>query len=247
MLSKNKAKFIKSLRLKKFREESGCFAVEGSKSVLELIASDFEVQALACTESFRREHGPALKGKKFETIVCSPAELGAVSAFETNESALAVARMRTTRLPEPLHGPALALDGVRDPGNLGAIVRTADWYGISRILVSEDTTDFYNPKALQASMGSFCRVNAHYGNLESELARARLPVYAAGKGGKSVHDFAFRKDCILLLGNESRGISPALAKLVAAPIGIPGYGRAESLNVAAAAAVICDNYRRLTA
>lgn len=247
MLSKNKAKFIQSLQLKKRRQEEGCFVVEGTKSVLELVQSDFEVRTVVCTEEFVRENKRFLGGKPFEVLLCEPGEVEAMSALKTNTSALAVARMRPDGPWGPLRGLVLALDGVSDPGNLGAIVRTADWYGIPVLLASEGTTDFYNPKALQASMGGFCRVRVRYANLEKFLAQVPLPVYAAGAKGESAHVFPFEKDCVLVLGNEAHGVSKALLPRARHTIGIPAYGRAESLNVAAAAAVLCDNYRRLTA
>ena len=245
MLSKNKLKFIKSLQLKKRREESGCFVVEGKKSVLELIVSSFQIETVACTEQFWRENNIFLKGKKFTVELCSPPELESMSAFKSPDSVLAVARMKPSLSPLELRGLTLALDGVRDPGNFGTILRIADWFGVRTILASEDTTDFYNPKTLQASMGSFCRVIVHDVQLHSYLQSLDLPIYAADKKGKPVHNFAFKKDCILLLGNESRGIRSPLSDCTSETIGIPGYGKAESLNVAAAAAIICDNYYRV--
>ena len=246
MLSKIKVKFIKSLQLKKNREESGRFVVEGQKSVLELIASSFQIETVLCTDEFLRENRKSLQSKKIEMVPCSLSELESVSAFKTANNALAVARIRTPSVPPKLHGLTLALDGVRDPGNLGAIVRIADWFGLGAILASQDTVDLYNPKVLQASMGSFCRVPVHYVNLEEFLPGVSMPVYAAGKEGASAHDFAFDQNCVLLLGNESRGISGSLRRADIRVIAVPGYGKAESLNVAMAAAVLCDNYRRLS-
>jgi len=249
MLSKNKAKFIRSLQLKKNREESGCFVVEGQKSVMELINSHFQIETVVCTEEFSRQNKKSLDGKKFELTLCGPSELESASAFKTANSALAVARVRPDIFPRELLGLTLALDGVRNPGNLGSIVRIADWFGIQTILASKDTADFYNPKVLQASMGSFCRVPVHYVNLEEIFnpdfaLGVSLPLYAASPKGDSVHNFEFKKDCVLLLGNESRGISNSLEGFIYRAIGIPGYGSAESLNISTAAAIICDNYRR---
>ncbi|OGR86914.1 MAG: hypothetical protein A3A86_06505 [Elusimicrobia bacterium RIFCSPLOWO2_01_FULL_60_11] len=246
MLSKNKVRFIRSLQLKKHREESGCFVVEGQKSVLELIDSSFVIETVVCTEEFWRKNKILLQGKKFETVPCSASELESVSAFKTANGSLAVARIKTDILPRELAGLTLALDGVRDPGNLGSIVRIADWFGVRAILASEDTAELHNPRVLQASMGSFCRVPVHYVKLEKALPGLGLPVYAASKEGSSIHDFSFKKDCVLLLGNESRGISGHLAGSVSGTVGVPGFGKAESLNVSMAAAVLCDNYRRST-
>jgi TrmH family RNA methyltransferase len=244
MLSKNKAKFIKSLQLKKNREGIGCFVVEGQKSVIELIGSSFQIETVICTDEFLRQNKKSLQGKKFDLVLCSPSELEGVSSFKTANGALAVARIQPDSSPFDLRGLTLALDGVREPGNLGSIVRIADWFGIGAILASQDTVDFYNPKVLQASMGSFCRVPVHYAKLEEIFKGLSLSIYAASKEGDSIHDFAFKKDCVLLLGNESRGISNSLEGFIHRTIGIPGYGSADSLNVSMAAAIICDNYRR---
>jgi TrmH family RNA methyltransferase len=186
MLSKNRAKFIKSLQLKKNRGESGCFVVEGQKSVLELIGSPFLIETVVCTEEFWRQNKKSLQGKKFETVPCGSSELESVSAFKTANGALAVARTMPDISPREIRGLTLALDGIRDPGNLGAIVRVADWFGIRAILASEDTADFYNPRVLQASMGSFCRVPVHYVKLEKIFQGLGLPVYAASKKGAEI-------------------------------------------------------------
>ena len=245
MLSKNKAKFIKSLQLKKRREEHGCFAVEGKKSVLELLRSDFPVRTIVCTETFWEENKVLCAGKPAERILCSPAELERLSSFKTNNSALAVAELRPDAGLEKPRGLVLALDGVSDPGNLGTILRTADWFGVKTVVASKHTADVYNPKALQASMGSFCRVSLHYADLEEVFRGLRLPVYAASMEGESAHTFAFERDCIVLFGSEAHGISAPLLKQVRKTIRIPARGQAESLNVAASAAIICDNYIRM--
>lgn len=245
MIPKNRSKVIRSLRLKKHREETGCFLAEGAKSVLELVKSDFEVQTVVCTEAFLEENRGQLEGKKVELLTASPSELDSLGSLRSNNGALALARMKPNAPPSPLSGLNLALDTVNDPGNLGAILRIADWFGVSGIAASEDTADFYNPKVLQASMGSFCRVAVRYMGLSGFLKDCPLPVYAAAKGGKPVHTFSFRKDCVILIGSESHGISQELRPLIKETIGIPAYGKAESLNVAMAAAVLCDNYRRL--
>ncbi len=244
MLSKNKAKLIKSLQLKKRREEEGLFAVEGTKSVLELLGSQFQVETVLCAEDFLRESAARLNGRSVEKIVCSQSELESVSAFKTINSVMAVAKIPVQEKPKKFEGLTLALDSVSDPGNLGTILRTADWFGHTQILASKDSADFYNPKVIQASMGSFCRVKAHYVDLNSVLKDSGVPVYAAGAKGKDVHAFPFEKNCILVLGSESHGVSKAILSLARDCVGIPAYGKAESLNVSAAAAILCDNYAR---
>ncbi len=247
MLSKNKAKFIKSLGQKKFREAQGCFSVEGKKSVLELAGSDYEIQSIVCVKDFWLENGNLIEGKKSEVLFCSSEELESISQFQSAGSVLAVATIKHNDPPKKPEGLTLALDRVSDPGNLGMMIRTADWFGMKHILASENTVDFYNSKVLQASMGSFCRVFVHYVKLENYLLSTKIPIYAADKKGKPVHDFPFPKDCILILGSESHGISGSLSPLIHQAIGIPGIGNAESLNIAASAAIFCDNYRRITA
>lgn len=246
MLSKNKAKFIKALQQKKFRAEHGCFVVEGKKSVLELISSPhFSIRTVVCTETFRKEHESVLKDKKLELLLCSLSELESISSFKTNNSVLAVVNMRGNYPPEKLQGLTLALDKISDPGNLGALIRTADWFGIKNIVASEETTELYNPKVLQASMGSFCRISVYYTKLEKYLQDVRIPIYAASMKGENIHNFRFEENCVLIMGNESHGVSNSLLRFIQKTVNVPSYGKAESLNVAMAAAIMCDHYRRI--
>ncbi len=138
----------------------------------------------------------------------------------------------------------MALESINDPGNLGAIIRIADWYGIEKILCSSDTVDFYNPKVIAASMGSFLRVQVQYGDLSELLKNTALPVLGAFLDGTNVHKFQFPTEGILVIGSEAHGISPALEKIVTEKITIPRTGKAESLNAAIATAIICDNWLR---
>jgi len=252
MLSKNKAKFIRSLQLKKQREDQGCFVVEGKKSVLELLNSQFKIRIVVCTESFLENRDGALFAQQIglrpyfpEVILCNPLELESISSLKTNQTVLAVAEIKTQTIPKKVKGLTLVLDHINDPGNLGTILRVADWFGIETVVASLGTTDFYNPKVLQASMGSFCRVQVYYTDLEKYLSTVKIPIYAASAKGESAHHFTFERDCCLILGNESHGISESLLPYVKRTVTIPPYGKAESLNVATAAAILCDNYRRL--
>jgi TrmH family RNA methyltransferase len=244
MLSKNKIKLIRSLQNKKFREEEKLFVVEGKKSVLELLSSDFKVQSVICTENFLKEHKGLLLNREFELESCSPSELESISSFKTNETILAVAKIKQNLPPKKMEGLVLVLDRINDPGNLGTIIRTADWFEIKTFIASNGTVDFYNSKVLQASMGSFTRVSIYYTDLGGFLKESRLPVYAAQKNGKNLHTFSFKKDCCLILGSESHGISGDLTPFITEKIGIPGSRKTESLNVASAAAIFCDNYYR---
>lgn len=243
MISKSKLKYIKSLQVKKYRNEEQRFLVEGAKSVKEILDSDYEVEMVVGSAQFLSQiHTDA----QVQLVECSENELSSLGTFQSNEAAIAVAKMKPNTAPvlaqEEL---VLALDDIRDPGNLGTIIRTADWYGIRNIIASENTTDFYNPKVITSSMGSFTRVNVYYTNLVSFLANSTRMVYGAFLEGEDVHRVHFRLGSILLVGNESRGISAALEAVTHQKVTIPRYGKAESLNAGVATAIILDNLVRL--
>jgi RNA methyltransferase, TrmH family len=242
MLSKAKIKFVKSLQVKKYRIQEQCFVVEGAKSIQELLNSDFEVVMLFGTSEFlaneKLTRGP-------EVIVISHQELKLISEFQSNETGLAVARMKPNHaltVREDEFG--LVLDDIRDPGNLGTIIRTADWYGIQKIIASEETADCYNPKVVNATMGSFTRVEVYYTNLARYLEEHKHRVFGAYLDGVDVHRSNFGKGGLVLIGNEARGISEDLGSFVTDKITIPRFGKAESLNAAIATAILCDNIRR---
>ncbi|HVD98800.1 MAG TPA: RNA methyltransferase [Cytophagaceae bacterium] len=245
MFSKNKAKFIKSLQIKKFRTEYKQFLTEGAKSVLELANSDFVIHDLLVTERFYGEHELLLKKLSVKAEIISEKELSSISSFTTNNAGLAVASMKENKpLSIQQNEYALILDDIKDPGNLGTIVRIADWYGIGNIICSETTADFYNPKVIASSMGSFTRIKVYYCPLPDFLSKNTMPVYAADLEGKDVHHFSFAKGGYILMGNESEGISKEITKYITDKIHIPRYGQAESLNVAIASAIIIDNLKR---
>ena len=247
MISKNRAKFIKSLQLKKFRKEEGAFVVEGGKSVLEAINSRFELIELFATESFFQQHRQTFLSARIPCQLVSEKELLMAGSLKSNNSALAVVSLPPAAVKDPSPDDfVLALDDVRDPGNLGTIIRIADWYGISKIYCSEETTDAFAPKVVQAGMGSLTRVDIFYCSLAPLLRKGSLPVYGALLEGKSVYEEHFSIPGFILMGNESTGISDELKKLITHPVTIPRVGGAESLNVAIATAVICDNLRRRT-
>jgi TrmH family RNA methyltransferase len=242
MLSKATIKFIKSLQVKKYRKQEQCFLIEGAKSVEELLASDFEVVKLLGTADF-------LSGRKLpatlEVVEVPESTLEGLGEFQTNRSALAIARLKpNTALYASASEYGIVLDDIHDPGNLGTIIRTADWYGIQKIIASPETADFYNPKVVSATMGSFTRVQVFYSDLGDYFSKNTLPVYGAYLDGKDVHQVPFSRGGLILVGSESHGISAALSSFVTEKITIPNYGKAESLNAAIATAVICDNVRR---
>jgi TrmH family RNA methyltransferase len=244
MISKQLAKFVKSLKLKKYRQKASVFVVEGAKNVSELLFSDYEVQHLFITEKYLHEYKKSL-GANDQYTICSEKELVAMGTFQSNEYALAVARTRPIGINVNNEKLILALDDVQDPGNLGTIVRIADWYGIKNIVASPGTADFYNPKVINASMGSFTRVNVLYHDLSDFFgSNPDHTVYGAFLDGKDVHGITPDFPAIILMGSESSGINDQLSPFIHEKITIPRVGHAESLNVAVSTAIICDNLLR---
>jgi RNA methyltransferase, TrmH family len=242
MLSKADIKYIKSLQVKKYRKQEQSFTVQGAKSVLELLKSDFETTAIFGTDDFLSTLDGRLNAR---ITTVAETDLNGLGEFQTNNSALAIAKIKPNNPVVP--GPnefALVLDDIRDPGNLGTIIRTADWYGVNKIIVSDETADFYNPKVISATMGSFTRVAIFYTDLENYLSKSKLKVYGTYLNGENVHKLKFDTTGLIVIGNESHGINPKLEKFISNKITIPRNGKAESLNAAIATAVILDNLRR---
>ena len=245
MISKQLAKYVKSLKLKKYRKNASAFTVEGAKNVIELLKSDYKLLQLFVTEKFINQYGNILNSST-DYIICSQKELEQLGNFETNEYALAVAAMKLQAASYENEPLTLMLDGISDPGNLGTIVRIADWYGIKQIFASHETADFYNPKVINASMGSFTRVSVNYMDLKNFLlSYPGYNVYGAYLEGTDIHTIKFSTPAIIVLGNESMGIRMELSQLIHHKITIPRIGLAESLNVAISTAIICDNFSRL--
>ena len=248
MLSKNRIKFINALKIKKFRQNYQSFIVEGSKSVLELLRSDFEVEFVLGTSDFQQKYSSILSQHQttFETVTLK--ELEGLGSFQTNDSCLAVAKCKeNVFLAVENKEYVLVLDDVRDPGNLGTIIRVADWYGIEKIICSPDTTDFYNPKVIAASKGSFCRVKVFYTDL-AEYMQHHAPgkvVVGAFLDGQSLYEYHFPvQGGFIVMGNESNGIGEGMERWITNRVTIPRVGLAESLNVGIATAVMLDNLRR---
>ena len=245
MLSKRLIKYFKSLQLKKYRHQERKFIVEGAKGVSEVLASDFVVDFLLTTQAYAELLPTDQLSKVGEVIEVTENELKTVGTFQTNSAALAIVSMgEDSGLILPDDRLVLALDDVRDPGNLGTIIRIADWYGIDTIICSLESADFYNPKVINSSMGSFARVKVHYKDLKEVFASTQLPVYGALLSGENIYESELTKNGILLMGNESQGINPDLEQYISHSLHIPRRGGAESLNVAIATAVILDNFFR---
>lgn len=214
--------------------------------MLELLRSSFEVTHLVATESFLTNNAKEVNELKVSPQLVSQRQISSISSLKTNQTVLAVAKCLPNSPVKVREGEfGIALDRIRDPGNLGAIIRTADWYGIKKIICSVDCADLYNPKVIHASMGSFTRVLVFYTDLAHFLADGHV-VYGAASSGENVHKMEFGNGGLLLIGNEASGISGELEPLVNHWVSIPRFGNAESLNASIATAVICDNFRRIT-
>jgi len=246
MLSKAVLKYINSLQIKKYRSIHQAFLVEGAKSVRELLVSDYGIENLYITEDFYLSNAKLLnKGYAYEIL--PEKELVKAGTYASNNAALAIARIKDVdNFSISNQTFTIALDNIRDPGNLGTIIRLADWYGIKHIICSNSCADFYNPKVIAATMGSFCRVNASYVDLPDFLKdnKDKTPIYGAALSGENIHGLTLLPNGILVMGNEASGITSAVEAHVNRLIKIPGYGGAESLNVATATAIIVDNFFR---
>ena len=246
MISKSQSKFIKSLQLKKYRKQEQCFVVDGEKGVDEVLHADFSIELLVTTEAFRERKWDELSKVKAPVLTVSDVQLAQLSSFQTNESVIAVVKQKPNHIPE-LDGDeyALVLDDIRDPGNLGSIIRSADWFGIRKIFASAQTADFYNPKVINATMGSFTRVEMGYCNLAEQIPKIEAPTYGTCMDGENIHRTTFGTRGLIIIGNEANGISPSIQKLVTHRITIPGVKGAESLNAAVATGIVLDNWHRL--
>ncbi|WP_367113615.1 RNA methyltransferase [Sporocytophaga sp.] len=224
------------------------FLVEGAINVKELLGSDFKIVHLFITSQFFEENEALIKSSSVTFEYTDEKELTEVGTLESNNAALAVVRMKEEQALKVNKGEfVLILDEVRDPGNLGTLIRIADWYGISKIICSEQCAEHYNPKVISATKGSFIRVNMHYCDLKiylKELNLAGVKVFGAFLNGENIHKVSFPDTGAILLGNEASGINMDLESFVTDKITIPRFGGAESLNVAVASAVILDNVKR---
>lgn len=231
MLSKAEIKDIRALSQKKFRDERRLFVVEGEKLVAEALASGLEVVRVLRMDEIGQE------------------AMSRISMLSTPSPVLAVVRM-----PEPAAvevdtaGLTIALDSLRDPGNVGTIIRLADWFGIRNMIASNDTVDIYNPKVVQATMGAIFRVKFSYCDLPAVLAGVSCPIYGTYLEGENIYDSELSPNGVIIMGSESNGISERVGKCVTRKITIPPFSSGktvcESLNVAVAAAVICSEFRR---
>ena len=251
MITKNKIKLLNSLDLKKNRTETGLFIAEGEKLVLDLLNSEIGISELFCTKNLVEEALRRQSDLKIE--VATKEELARISFLRTTPEIIAVCRIPNTKIDwnELTGSLSIFLDEIQDPGNLGTIVRLADWFGIKNLICSEGCADLYNPKVVQATMGAFARVNVHYVVLADFLNRAQkenIPIYGTYLEGENLYKCELTATGMLVMGNEGNGISDSAARFISKKINIPSYppdsATSESLNVAVATSVICAEFRR---
>jgi TrmH family RNA methyltransferase len=242
MVSKNQIKFISGLQQKKQRLIHKMFVAEGVKVVQELLDADFELHQLYTTEDDFKSVNDSKK------LIVSAEDLKKISALTTASSCLAV-----FKIPEQKElyqsGLIVALDAIRDPGNLGTIIRLCDWFGIQQLICSNETVDVYNPKVVQATMGSISRVNVSYINLEDFISTTSLPVFGTFMNGENIYSTTLPKEGIIVMGNEANGISKEVENSIQHRLTIPRFGtlqKTESLNVATATAIILSEFRRVS-
>ncbi|MDR2086554.1 MAG: RNA methyltransferase [Dysgonamonadaceae bacterium] len=247
MLSKSKIKFIKSLEKKKYRSESGCFPAEGNKLVADILPF-FECELLITTPQWLATQGDI---KAREVLVVEKEEIRKASLLKNPQDVIAVFRRSDCVLQkeELTTGLTLVLDGIQDPGNLGAIIRIADWFGIKNVICSPDTVDIYNPKTIQATMGSLARVKIVYLPLTELLTGlSGTPVYGTFLEGTNIYEAELSSTGLIVMGNEGNGISPALETRIVDRLYVPNYPpdaeSTNSLNVAVTAAIVCAEFRR---
>ena len=245
MISNRWSKIIKSLQIKKFRKEHDSFLVEGEKGLRELLESDLKIDQLFLTPKFVNSNEDALKEFTFE--LCEQKEIEKVTSLVTNDSGIAVVKIPVYDVAVNSLSSILLLDNIQDPGNLGTIIRIADWYNIDLLVCSKSTVDQFNPKVVQSAMGSLFRKKIVYTDLEVFIRENEdITFYAATLHGENLHEnINAEARTAFVLGNESKGVSQAVIDLCDKELTIPRFGEAESLNVGTATAIICDNYRRI--
>lgn len=244
MISKSQISLVKSLQQKKHRKEHQLFFVEGLKAIKEFVNSNYTLNAIYATKDII-PNLPKLSDKQ-KVFEVTNQELEKISALQTPQGVLAVFFIPNTSNYSEANTSDLTiiLDGIQDPGNLGTIIRTADWFGFKQIICSENTVDVYNPKVVQATMGSLARINISYQPLIALLKNSPKPKFGALLNGENIFSVDWPKQGFIIFGSEGNGISDEILPLITHPVTIPGYGNTESLNVAISAAIFCTEMRR---
>lgn len=244
MLSKAKIKYIRLLQQKKYRQKNRLFIAEGEKIVQEIFTQQqFNIHSIYATAEWEEQNHSNLLAYQEQFTLVTAQELAKISLLQNPNQVLVVLEYANQSLPKVVELQnhwSLVLDQIRDPGNLGTIIRIADWFGIEQIFCSLDSVDAYNPKVVQATMGSFLRTKVYYTNLKELFEQHKnLPKYGAILEGKNAFEETYTKSGFLVIGNESRGVSEELKAMLTHHITIPRYGEAESLNAAIATGILC--------
>jgi TrmH family RNA methyltransferase len=239
-MNNNELKYIQSFAHKKHWDQESVFIVEGPKLVKELLESDWTIEKIYASSDWLNAQEPlGVPTEQVDEII-----LERISQFKTANQVLALVKKKVANAPLNFDKElTLVLDGIQDPGNFGAIIRTADWFGVKQILVSEDNAGLYNPKVIQSTMGSFLRVHVAQYNLEAVLSTSKLPIYGAVLSGAPLSRTKMQAPCFLVIGNESKGIRPNLQPYITHPVTITSYGAAESLNAAVATGILLSSWR----
>ncbi len=243
MVSNKQSKFIKSLKIKKYRSKEMCFLAEGRKNVLEGLANGLKVKYLLATSEFVKDNKQDLSIVESQLIECTNTELTDLGTFTTNNDCLAVFEIPVINQPLDHSQHIVLLDGVSDPGNLGTIIRTMDWFGFNQLICSKDTTDFYNPKVINATMGSFARMHVNYANIVDTIKDSPMEAYGADLNGTPLDQWKAVKPTMLVMGSESHGLSREVHDVLSGRVTIPKVGATESLNVAIATGILCHHMR----
>ena len=253
-MTKAEITLVKSLSDKKERNASGLFIAEGTKLVGEIVASHLDVQKIFFTDDkSTSDTFPFKTGSKIETEKVSPKDMERLSKLKTPSNIIALVKIPNYKFDfqSVYHNLILALDNIQDPGNMGTIIRIADWFGINDIICSENSADCFNPKVVQATMGAITRVKVHYtdlGNTLKKITADGINVYGTFLEGENIYNAQLSKNGVIIMGNEGRGISPAITSYVNKKLFIPSYPAgaetSESLNVSTATAIICSEFRR---
>lgn len=242
-LSQNQAKQIKALQQKKYRQESGKFLIEGAKAVLETIQSGWPCDVLVCTERFFESNSMVNGSFQKDIRICSEDQLSSLGNFQSNNAALLVAFQKAPgELPEPSQNLWLGLDEISDPGNLGTIIRLADWFGLKEVICMGHCVEWYNPKVIASSMGSFLRIRQVVTEV-GWIQKADRPWFAADMNGKNLYNFRFPGKATLVIGSEANGLSDQWLQNKDSVLSIPSFGKAESLNAAMATGIFLNHWR----
>ena len=253
MISKSQISYIKSLQQKKFRKEHQQFIVEGDKLCDEFLQSEYSIQGIYVLETKREKYELLLSklSKNIEIVVLKQEDIDKLSNMSTSPEVLMLVDIPKSLSSDDIpkaefsNGLVLVLDGVKDPGNMGTIIRIADWFGIKYVVCSEDCVELYNPKLVQSTMGSLLRTNVIYSDLIEFLSNNKgISIYGALLEGENIYSLVGKMRGVLVMGSESHGISKEILPLINKPITIPAFGKAESLNVAIATGILCSEAKR---